>query len=482
MNSKKTRGTFIINNIIIPSFFFILFCSGIIIGGFGKQNKVYANTTANTNKLIEINAYYSGESIIVGQPLDKTKLVVEALYEDGSLVTVYDYRLSTEIVSKDGDNTFVVVYKNKSTKFMVSGKKVIEVSAYYSGYEVSIGNKVDLRNIMATATYSDYSSETIIDFNLSNDVIKKTGINVVTLVYKGISTKFEVYGTEPKNVDQLTAIYEGSGVALGDTINPRELTVMAIYTDGSSEVINNYVLNPDKITVAGSQQVTASFRGKKTTFTVIGIQKTITSIKAAYHGGAVAIGNTVRAKDIEVIATYSDGTTNKITSFNILSPSFTYEGYQTVTVEASGCTADFTVEVVSQQSADYSNAALFNVTNGKHTAKVSLALYDSDDKTKITGTSVTPSLVRNVLKRSTKYNYYIAFEIELLDENMDAEFPMTMKITIPNEYKLNGSSVFYTPNKKSVIGELNTVTNGTNEIICTIHNPGTYILTYLKQK
>lgn len=481
MNIKKTKGMFIINNIIIPSFFFILFCGGIVIGGFGKQNKVYASSNINTNKLVEINAYYAGESIIVGQPLDKTKLVVEALYEDGSLVTVYDYRLSSEIVNKAGDNTFVVVYKNKSTKFTVMGKKVIEVSAYYTGYEISVGNSVDLRDIVATATYSDYSSEMITDFTLSNDVIKKTGINVVNLIYKGVSTKFEVYGSEPKSVDSLTAIYEGSGVALGGTINPRELTVMAIYTDGSSEVINNYVLSPEKITVAGSQQVTVSFRGRKATFTVIGIQKTITSIKATYHGGTVAIGNTVRTKDIEVIATYSDGTRNVITSFNILSPSFTYEGYQTVTVEASGCTADITVEVVSQQSADYSNAAVFNATNGKHTAKVSLALYDSEDKTKITGKSVTPSLVRNVLKRATKYNYYIAFDVELLDENMDAEFPLTMKITIPNEYKLKGCSIFYTPNKKSVIGEMNTVTNGSNEIICTIYNPGTYILTYLKQ-
>lgn len=481
MDSKNIKGKFIIKNIIIPSFFFILFYCGLVIGGIGKENKVYASSTTSTNKLIEINAYYMGESVVVGKSIDKSNLVVEAIYDDGTLVTIYDYKLTSEIVTSAGENTFVAIYKNKPAKFTVMGKKVIEVNAFYTGDLVSIGNSVDLRDIMATATYSDYSSETITDFTLANRVITKTGINTITLIYNGVTTRFEVYGTEPKSVEHLTAIYDGSGVAIGEAVNPRELTVMAIYTDGTSEVINNYVLSPDKVTAAGAQQVTASFRGKKATFTVVGIQKTVTSIKVTYNGKAVAIGNTVRAKDIEVIATYSDGTTSKITSFNILSPSFTYEGYQTVTVEASGCTADFTVEVVSQQSTDYSNATVFNATNGKHTAKVSLALYDSEDKDKITGTSVTPSLVRNVLKRSAKYNYYIAFDVELLDENMDAEFPLTMKITIPSEYKIQGCKVYYTPNKKSVIGELNTVTNGTNEIICTIYNPGTYILTYLKQ-
>lgn len=441
-----------------------------------KEMPVYADTV----KLENINAWYEGDSVLVGETIDESKVKVEAVYSDGTSEIVTDYRLTSKTVSTVGSNTFVVIYNQKSTTFYVVGKRVTKIDAYYYGLSVSIGNKADPRETKVYATYSDNSQEEIIDFRLYNDQITKLGENKVTAVFHNVTTTFTVYGVEPKAVEALYATYSGGEIAVGDSINPRELSVIAVYKDGSNETINNYTLSPEKITAIGPQNVIAAFRGKTVTFSVSGMSKSIVGIKATYKGSAVPVGGSVRSSDIEVIATYNDGTSGTITNFNIMTPAITYVGYHLVTVEAGGYKAEFVVQGVEEQSIDYSNSSTFKATNGKHTATVALALYNNVDKSKITGNSVTPSEVRNVLRRSAKYNYYIAFKIELIDENLDKEFPMTMKITIPAEYKASGCSVYYTPNKKSVIGKMDVVVTGTNEITCTIHYPGTYILAYLR--
>lgn len=479
----------IVKKITKYSMALLFVCGAMLFGGRIQGNPEQLVQAANTVtpiptpivKLQDITAYYSGvDTLMVGKDIDLSEITVTAYYDDGTSAEVTGFTLSNKTVKAVGENKFIVMYKGKSDSISVWGKKVTSVSAYYIGDSISIGNSADPRQIVAEATFSDGSSEEVTDYTLYNDVVKKTGNNVVTLIYGTSKTTFTVYGIAQQAIIELSASYEGSGVAVGSSVPERELTVVAVYKDGSSEVINNYTLSPEVISVQGPQNVIAAYRGKTATFTVTGIEKTIVSIDATYNGEAVAVGYSVRSSDIDVIATYSDGNTEKITNFNIMSPSIMYVGYHIITVEASGCTDEFIVQGVAEEKISYDNASTFSITNGSQTGTVSLALYSNLDKTKFGGRSVTPSTVRNLMKRSTEYTYYIAFDVELYDVDMDQEFPITMKITLPPQFKISGCKLFYTPNCTSILGEMSYEKVGTSAITAKIHNPGTYILTYLK--
>ena len=74
----------------------------------------------------------------------------------------------------------------------------------------------------------------------------------------------------------------------------------------------------------------------------------------------------------------------------------------------------------------------------------------------------------------------ITFTVEEVDDEISSEYPLHMKITLPKEFDVTYTSLYYTPNKKSVIGKLNTQISGKNELICEIDNPGTYVIFFKK--
>lgn len=453
--------------------------------GLHSVETAYADTV-NEPKVISLSAYYMGSSVLVGDNIDPEKLKVTAYYEDGTSGEVKGYTLATTKITQVGTNECIVIYKGQVARFYIIGKTLTSFHAFYHGSTVSVGNSVDLRKISATAVYSDGTSENVEDFNILNKVITSTGNNTITLTYKGLTYNITVYGTSPKELLTLYATYSGESVMVGGSIDPRKLEVTAVYKDGSSETINNYTLNPDIITKTGLQLVVASYQGLSAPFQVTGAQKDIVSIKATYKGDPVGVGYSVRKSDVEVIATYSDGTKQQITDFRLSSPTITYEGYHIVMVEAGGASAEFIVQGVAIQNISFNNALKFNVANGKYKGKVEVNLPKNVNTSLFTGESLPASAVSRVLTRAVRKSEFIAFEVGIVDDEDSTdsaidEFPLIMRVTIPDGFNIKDCELYYTPNRKSVIGKMNTDITGTKTLQCTIYNPGTYILSYKKK-
>ena len=427
-----------------------------------------------------------GSSVLVGENIEPEKLKVTAYYEDGTSAEVKGYTLATTKVTQAGSNECIVIYKGQVAKFYITGKTLSSFHAYYHGSTVSVGNSVDPRKISVTAVYSDGTSENVEDFNILNKVITSTGNNTITLTYKGLTYNITVYGTSPKEILTLYATYSGESVMVGGSIDPRKLEVTAVYKDGSTETINNYTLNPEIIDKIGVQLVVASYHGLSAPFQVTGAQKDIVSLKATYKGDPVGVGYSVRKSDVEVIATYSDGTKQQITDFRLSSPTITYEGYHIVIAEAGGASSEFIVQGVAVQNISFQNALKFNVANGNYKGKVEVNLPKNINANFFTGESLPASAVSRVLTRAVRKSEFIAFEIGIAD-NEDSndsaidEFPLIMRVTIPDGFNIKDCEIYYTPNKKSVIGRMNTDITGTKTLQCTIYNPGTYILSYKKK-
>lgn len=443
-----------------------LFCQSITIA--------YAQEA----ELVSISASYLGPAVMIGDEIDVSKLTVTATYNDGVTDEIKDYTIVSKTVTQEGVNQLMVIYKGKTASFYVTGKKLLSIYAYYAGPLISVGNSVNRNDVKVLASFGDGSSENLTDFVLQTNVITVVGKNTLYLTCQGKVMQIDVYGTEPKEITALYATYSGDTVTVGSSVDPDDLVITAAYKDGSSERINNYVITPEVIGATGTQVLVAYYRGKTVSFNVVGVNKQLTGLSAKYVGDAVGVGYSVNPIDVQVTGSYNDGTTATIKNFSLLSSAITYVGYHVVTVEVDGRKAEIIVQGVAEQKLDFSNASDFTITNGKNKATVSVSVPKSLAKTSITGSSIANATVSKLLTRAVRKSSYIAFEVEATNEEVIEQFPLTMKITVPSEFKLANTSLYFTPNRKSVIGKMNITTVGPNIIVVTIFHPGTYILSY----
>lgn len=433
---------------------------------------------ADEAKIVSISADYTGESVLIGEDIDKSKLSVKATYENGDTEEIKDYTIVSTKVTQEGTNLLMVIYKGKTANFYVTGKKINTISVYYTGPIISIGNNVSKKDISVYVTYNDGSTGYLTDFKIVQNEIKTDGSNTIYVHCQNQVFPVTVYGTKPQSIAALYATYSGGKVPVGSSVNRDDLLITAAYKDGSTEIINNYVLLPEVIGSTGTQTIVANYNGFKVSFNVEGTFKELKELTAEYLGDPVGVGYTVRPSDVLVTGTYDDGTKEVIKEFNLLGSGITYVGYHVITVEVKGLKAEFIVQGVAEQVIDFSNSCDFSITNGTNTGKVSVALPSNVKKDDLKGSDVATATVNRVLSRAVRNSSFIAFEVEAVNEDIIEDFPLTMKITIPDEYKLENTSLYYTPNRKSVIGLLNIETVKPNVITATIYNPGTYILSY----
>ena len=433
---------------------------------------------ADEAEIVSISAVYTGPAVIVGKEIDTSKLTVIATYNDGVTDEITGYTIVSKTVTQEGYNQLVVIYQGKTANFYVMGKKLLSIYAYYTGPLISIGNSVNPNDVQVIASFGDGSTERLTDFVLQTKVITDIGENTVHVISEGKVMQIDVYGMEPKEIIALYATYSGDSVMVGNSVKPENLEITAVYKDGSSEKINSYTITPEVVGSTGTQMMVAYYRGKSVSFNVVGVNKELVSISAQYRGDAIGIGYSVNPVDVLVTGTYNDGSTAIIKDFNLLSSTITYIGYQVVTVEVEGQKVEIIVQGVAEQKMDFSNASTFTITNGTNSATVAISIPKNISNTSIKGASIGNATVTKLVTRAVRKSTFIAFEIDAVDEDMVERFPLTMKITVPTEFKLTDTSLYFTPNKKSIIGKMNTTIVAPNIMIVTIFHPGTYILSY----
>ncbi len=432
---------------------------------------------ADTEVPSYIYATYEGESVMVDQKIDLTQLKVWAVYTDGTRVEVSDYYLATETVSKVGENKIAVVYLGKSAYFSVWGKSVTQIYPAYTGNPLSIGNAVDKRNVFVYAVYSDGSTELVTEFLLYSPTITKLGENTVFVAFGGKVSPVTVTGIIPQTVKALTVTYTGGDVMMGNAIDRNLIYVTASYEDGTTEPIINYEISTETPTMLGINTIVVSYDNRTATFNLNGIERSITSLTARYTGSSVEVGKEVRKSDILVTATYGDGTTEKVTDFDLPSPVIYFVGSHVKTVHYMGLTADIYVIGEEAKETSYDNAATFTVSNGIQKAVCSVALPSDIDAGMISGSSLSNSYVSRVVTRAVRKSRFITFQLEV-DYDIEEELPLEMKITVPAGFDAEDCALYFTPNRTTIIAQMNSKVNDNGELITTIYKTGTYILSF----
>lgn len=432
---------------------------------------------ANTTLPEYITAIYTGDSCLVGSLINRDDILVQAFYEDESVVDITDYSLSTERVNRDGENEIAVVYRGRRSSFFVTGKRVSSLSAFYVGEDVSVGNAVSKTSVYVYASYTDGSSAEVKDFTIASPIISRVGVNRINIIYGGKAAAIEVTGRVSGTVNSILVTYVGGDVMLGSPIKRDDIYVTALYTDGSSETIVNYQLSKETPDMIGVNTVIVTYKNRTASFIVTGYDRSVEKITARYTGSGVEVGKDVRKTDVEVTATFTDGTVEKVTDFDLPTPTIYFVGSHVKTVHFMGQTADIYVIGIEAMPTSYANASEFTVSNGRADAFCRIAVPSGLDSSIITGESVRKASVSQVVPRAIRRSDFIAFEIVAETEGED-ELPLEMKITVPDGYDPDDCVLYYTPNRKTIVARMNSFVNPDGELEVTIHKTGTFLLAY----
>lgn len=445
---------------------------------------------AAVQQVEEIEAYYIGSPVAVGEEVSLKDFEVIAKYKimDGnSYYYEYEevkkgYTISPSTIEKKGDNPVVVTYQGKKYVTTVEGKTVESIMAVYVGEEVYVGADIPLGKIEVTAYYNDYSDAVVKDFTLSTSKVLKEGDNVISVTYAGKTDYIHVYGKAPLAVESIEAYYTGEPVIVGNSLNKSDFEVYVTYNDGSEpKQVTNFNLSPSIVELEGDNEITVSYGGVSTiVYGVYGEERLITDMRAKYVGPGVIVGKKVKKDEIEVIVTYNDGSEEATDAFEIYGEEILFEGDNYVFVYCESFDTEVVVFGVRGFAANYDNpiSESFDSPDLSYQTEVTLGMNIGLEKEKFLLREVDSELLEYVVQRVVQTEDYLGFELVYDDDEMVTQFPMAMKVTVPDDFNSEKFGVYYTPNRSTIMLKVNGdfVDDDKTEYEFVVYEPGVYIL------
>ena len=194
-------------------------------------------------------------------------------------------------------------------------------------------------DITVTASYSDGTTSTITDYQVSGFDKQHSGEQDVVVSYQGKTCSLKVTVNDPLllgiSVTNNKTDYEWGEDEL-------DLTVKANYSDGSSIEVTDYTVTGYNSQEPGEQTLEVSYKDKSSELTVKVNQPKLVSLTAVSNKENYDYGDQL---DIIVKANYSDGSSVEITDYTVTGYNSENPGLQNVTIAYGGkeCGLDVTV-------------------------------------------------------------------------------------------------------------------------------------------
>ena len=290
--------------------------------------------------VIRITADYSGAIIPVGEQFEEDKLLVSAIYDDGSSVKItsnYVIEPPDKVVTKLGSNVFTVYYSDpendvNTASFIVQGCRNLQsIRGYYDGDAVPYNKEAEKKYFVIIAHYTDGTESTVTDYTFTNgNIVSKENEGVIDIFYQGRTCQVEVPIFEVTS-SRLIAVYNGPNVEVGHDYQIGYLNIKIFYASDTEinksyyETINieDCVVSDRTVTEIGANSFTVSYNGQfgtiTTTFTVVGFIPDVkpTDIQATYTGPGVYQGGTFDLERVICNIYYNDGTIRTVKNFTV---------------------------------------------------------------------------------------------------------------------------------------------------------------------
>lgn len=193
---------------------------------------------------------------------------------------------------KTFDNVALILIDQHATP------EIIAITGSYKGGGVPVGEEFDTKMLELYAIYADGNKARLLD-NYTTDpadkIITVVGSNVVKINYttptgKALTTTVIIEGI--KNLQGITALYDGPHVGFGNEALRKYFIVVAQYSDGSSATVTDFSFPSGNIvseTNGGVLQI--YYKGFYTNVTVPTYAVSTSRLMAYYNGPNVEVGH-----------------------------------------------------------------------------------------------------------------------------------------------------------------------------------------------
>ena len=294
-------------------------------------------TSISVTNVPEKTVYFTGES------LDLSGLVVTATYSDSSTKIVTGYTtnpVSGSVLNNAGSTTVQVSYTESGvtmdTSFNVTVNTPTLIGISETNMPIKItyfaGETLDLNGLVITAAYSNGSSRPVTGYTTnpaSGAVLNNVGSTTVQVSYteNGVTrnTSFNVTVNTPTLIGiSITNMPTKTVYFTGDSIELNGLVITAAYSNGSSNTVTGYTINPVNGAIlnnAGITTVQVSYTEngvtRNTSFnvtvnipTLTGISVTNLPTKTIY-----ITGETLNLSGLVINAFYNNGSSKPVTTY-----------------------------------------------------------------------------------------------------------------------------------------------------------------------
>ena len=302
------------------------------------------------------NVYHIGESV------DYTGLKVSATYSDGSEKEITDYTLSLEdgtILSKEQTYTIEIKYKEFSQSFTIEVLPImigIKIASLPKKLTYYVGEPIDYTGLEIAEIYSDGTIKEIADYTLSlgtGTILSKEQSYTIEVQYKSFSQTFTIDVLPVITGIKIASLPKKTTYYIGETIDYDGLKISETYSDGSVKETTNYTLSLENGTILSKEQtyvIEVQYNGFSQTFNIevlpviTGIQILSLPLKITYY-----VGDSVNYDGLKVAVTYSNGTEEEITNYEISLKSGTVlskEQTCIITVQYKDFSQSFNIEIL----------------------------------------------------------------------------------------------------------------------------------------
>lgn len=258
-----------------------------------------------TAKSIKVTKYPTKTTYVQGQEIDPDGMEVTAYYNNGTNSVITGYTIDKPTMDT-GVQTVAVRYGSLTTYIPIT-----VIARQATGLFVTSppnkttyveGTDFDDTGLVIAASFNDGITESVEDYELAGVDTSTVGSKVVTVMYQGLTTTFEL-NVVAKSLESIRILDKGKDSYLvGEELDTSDLIVEAYYDNGTHETVNDYAVSGFTGEV-GDNVITVNYQGKKINYVVkvhepddewtVTKEATCTEkgerVKYCKHCGAVAI-------------------------------------------------------------------------------------------------------------------------------------------------------------------------------------------------
>lgn len=285
--------------------------------------------------------------------------------------------------------------------------------------------------------------------------------------------------TAEPDVSTLYIEYLGETLKENTLLSKKDFLVTAVYTNGISTEITDYeFLTSYYIDTEGDTEISVSYKGKTASCTVSYVKddvKQYYSITFDSNGGSevypilgISPGSTIHFPEAPTRYGYwfRGWYTNENLEFD----------------ENTGILEDYTLyarwEEKDKPDEDTMSTYLIYSLFDSFFCKMTVDLTDQKYgyHTIIDSSPVDNSTVADAAKNISLTQNYFAFHLDIMDFSFDEGNPLPVTISIPPEFNMTETQIFYSPDEKKILGSCQGASSGIFSYTFYAYHPGTYIV------